>query len=113
MYQSLVGAMHWAISIGPFDISMAVMTLSSFWAQPCHGHLKSVKCIYGYLYKLKDAEICVCTQELEYSNVPEEEYEWAMSVYGDVSELIPKDVPEPLGKYVTLSHYVDANLAVS
>jgi hypothetical protein len=27
-----------------------------------------------------------------------------------VKELIPKDVPEPLGKYVTLSHYVDANI---
>jgi hypothetical protein len=25
-------------------------------------------------------------------------------------EVLPKDAPEPLGKYVTLSHYVDANL---
>jgi hypothetical protein len=24
--------------------------------------------------------------------------------------VLPKDAPEPLGKYVTLSHYVDANL---
>jgi hypothetical protein len=31
-------------------------------------------------------------------------------VYGNVRELLPKDAPEPLGKYVTLSHYVDANL---
>jgi hypothetical protein len=28
----------------------------------------------------------------------------------DVKELLPKDTPEPLGKYITLSHYVDANL---
>ena len=33
-YQSLVGAMQWAISIGCFDINTAVMTLSSFQAQP-------------------------------------------------------------------------------
>jgi hypothetical protein len=31
-------------------------------------------------------------------------------VYGKVKELLPKDTPEPLGKYVTLSHDVDVNL---
>jgi hypothetical protein len=31
-------------------------------------------------------------------------------VYGKVKVLLPKDAPQPLGKYVTLSHYVDANL---
>ena len=86
------------------------MTLSNFWAQPCCGHLECIKCIYGYLYKLKDAEICVCTQEPDYSNLQEEEYEWSKSVYGNVSEVVPKDAHEPLGNYVTLSHYVDANL---
>jgi len=30
--------------------------------------------------------------------------------YGDVSEILPTDTPKPLGKYVTLSHYVNANL---
>jgi hypothetical protein len=29
-YQSLVGSMQWAVSIGRFDIITAVMTLSSF-----------------------------------------------------------------------------------
>jgi hypothetical protein len=27
----------------------------------------------------------------------------------NTKEVLPKDAPEPLGKYVTLSHYVDAN----
>ena len=66
MYQSLVGAMQWAISTGHFDISTVVITLSSFRAQPHHGHLKCIECIYGYLYKLEDAEICIHTQELDY-----------------------------------------------
>ena len=30
--------------------------------------------------------------------------------YGDVKELIPNDLPIPLGKPVVLSHFVDANL---
>ena len=57
VYQLLIGAMQWAVSIGHFDISTAVMTMSGFRAQPCHGHLDHIKHIYGYLHKMKDAEI--------------------------------------------------------
>jgi hypothetical protein len=39
-----------------------------------------------------------------------QEYDWTYTVYGNAKELLPKDAPEPLRKYVTLSHYVDANL---
>jgi hypothetical protein len=39
-YQSLIGAMQWAISIGRFDIAVNVMTMSSFRASPRHGHLE-------------------------------------------------------------------------
>jgi hypothetical protein len=31
-------------------------------------------------------------------------------VYGEIQELIPQDASNPLGKMVTLTHYVDANL---
>ena len=31
-------------------------------------------------------------------------------MYGSVKEELPKDMPEPLGKHVTLVSYVDANL---
>ena len=39
-----------------------------------------------------------------------EEYDWSKTIYGDILEIIPKDIPQPLGNHVTLSHYVDANL---
>ena len=39
IYQSLIGAMQWSISIGRFDIATAVMSLSSFRAMPRRGHL--------------------------------------------------------------------------
>jgi hypothetical protein len=38
------------------------------------------------------------------------EHDWSRSVHGEISELIPQDAPDPLGKMVTLTHYVDANL---
>ena len=42
-YQSMVGAMQWAVSIGRLDITTAVMTLSSFRVAPRKGHLE--RCI--------------------------------------------------------------------
>jgi hypothetical protein len=48
-FQSLIGAMQWAVSIGRLDIATAVMFLSSFRAMPRRGHLERAKHIYGYL----------------------------------------------------------------
>ena len=109
-YQSLIGALQWAISIGRMDITTAVMTLSGFRAAPRIEHLERVKRLYGYLAKMKHAVICVRTEEPDYSDLPEQEYDWEYTVYGDVKELLPKDAPEPLGKHVTMTSYVDANL---
>ena len=50
------------------------------------------------------------TDEPDFSTLPSEPYKWDYSVYGNVKEELPKDAPEPLGKYVTTTHYVDANL---
>ena len=109
-YQSMIGAMQWAISTGRFDIATAVMSLSSFRVAPRVGHLERCKCIYAYLSKMRHAAIRVRTDEPDFSALPDITYDWAQSVYGNVKEVIPEDCPKPLGKYVTLSHYVDANL---
>jgi hypothetical protein len=52
----------------------------------------------------------VLTNEPDYSDYQDLEYDWSSSVYGDVKEIIPTDILEPKGKYITLSHYFDANL---
>jgi hypothetical protein len=59
---------------------------------------------------MKEVRIRVLTNEPDYSDYQDPEYDWSSSVYGDVKEIIPTDIPEPKGKYVTLSHYFDANL---
>jgi hypothetical protein len=88
----------------------AVVTLSSFRAAPRKGHLERAKRIYGYLSKMRHATIRVRTDEPDYSDLPVREFDWSRSVYGQIEELLPHDFPEPLGKFVTLTHYVDANL---
>ena len=108
-YQSLIGAMQWAVSIGRLDITTAVMTMSSFRAAPRQGHMDRVKRIYGYLSKMRHAVIRFRTGEPDYSAYPKQEYDWTR-IYGNVQEVVPEDAPEPLGSWVTLTHYVDANL---
>jgi hypothetical protein len=109
-YQSLIGAMQWAVSIGRLDITTAIMTLSSFRAMPQRGHLDCVKRVYGYLSKMKEGIIHVHTDKLDYSGLAEQDLDWTASVYGNVSKILPTDAPTLLGKYVTLTHYFDANL---
>jgi hypothetical protein len=109
-YQSLIGAMQWAISIGHFDIAVHVMTMSSFRASPHHGHLERVKCMVGYLSKFRFAELRVLTDEPDFSDIEVAKYDWSKSINGNVSEAVPKDAPEPLGKPITTTHYQDANL---
>jgi len=109
-YQSMIGALQWIVSIGRFDILTAVMTMSSFRVAPRKGHLERLKRIYGYLYKMKHASVRIRTEEPDFSDVIDPQYDWSQSIYGTINEDIPKDSPTPLGNYVTLSHYVDANL---
>ena len=110
IYQSLIGALQWIITIGRFDIITPVMTLSGFREIPHRGHLDRVKRIYGYLSKFRHANIRVRVDEPDYSDIPLPEYDWSTSVYGNLVEMVPMDAPEPLGQFVTLTHYVDANL---
>ena len=65
--------------------------------------------MYGCLFKFKEAKIRFCTHQPDYSDVCSPKQDWE-SIYGDVHEELPKNAPPPLGKPVTLTHYVDANL---
>ena len=58
---------------------------------------------------MKHATLRFRTHEPDYSDLPSKEHDWS-SVYGEVQELLPEDAPPPLGKQVTLTHYLDANL---
>ena len=109
-YQSLIGALQWVLTLGRLDIAAAVMTLSSFRASPCAGHLERAKRIYGYLKKMKHAAIRFRVGVPDYSAIPDEEYDWQKSIYGNIRELLPHDAPKAYGPIVIMTTYVDANL---
>ena len=110
LYQSMIGSLQWAVTIGRIDILTAVVSMSSFRAAPRKGHLDRLKRMYGYLAKFDTACIRIRTEEPDLSGLPTPAYQWSDSVYDESPEEIPKDAPEPLGKYVQFTHYVDANL---
>ena len=49
-------------------------------------------------------------EEPEYSYLPELQYDWEHTCYGGAKEEIPDDLPEPLGKPVVTTSYVNANM---
>ena len=111
LYQSLIGALQWCVTLGRFDIAVSVMTMSSFRAAPKEGHLERLKRIYGYLRKHPEGAIRFRTgippNETLFS-MPE--YDWMYTIYGHCEEEVPSDLPPPKGKMVRMTTFVDANL---
>jgi hypothetical protein len=83
-YQSLIGFLQWAITLGQFDIMMAMVTLSAFRAAPHKGHLECANCVCGYLSKMRNGAIRVCTDEPDFSDVPVREFDWSRTTYGAI-----------------------------
>jgi len=113
-FQSLIGALQWTISLSRFDIAHAVMTLSRYRTSPFVGHLDRAKQIVRYLCKYSQGAIRYRTgipnYEAIYGEQPES-HEWMHSVYGNPVEDVPDGMfPEPKGKPVRTSTFVDANL---
>ena len=49
-------------------------------------------------------------KEPDYSHLRKQEYKWTRTLYGNVKEEIPKDIPTPLGIGVITTTFLDTNL---
>jgi hypothetical protein len=77
-----IGALHWVISLGRFDVQAATVSLAKFRVAPRQGHLDRAKGgVYAYLAGSKDGAIRFCTGEPDYSELPVKEYDWMRTVY--------------------------------
>ena len=110
-YQSLIGALQWLVTLGRFDILVAVSTMSSYRVAPREGHIERLKRILGYVKKNPDGAIRFRV------NIPDHEsqglpinFDWCSSIYGNVQEEKPHDMPIPKGKVMRTTTYQDANL---
>ena len=110
-YQSLIGALQWLVTLGRFDIHLAVATMSSYRVAPRIGHLDRLKRVYGYLKRNPSGAIRFRTKIPNHESVATPvQYDWSSSIYGNVKEELPPDMPTPRGKAMRTTTYQDANL---
>ena len=107
---TMVGQLQWLITLGRFDIHVLVASMSRFKAALRQGHTDRLKRIYSYAIRTKDYGIRFRTDQPDYSFLSEKDFDWTYSVYGNVQEILPDDMPEPLGKAVINTTTMDANL---
>ena len=109
-YQHLIGVMHWMVELGRVDIATKVSLLSSHLTLPREGHLRLALHIMGYLKWHHNTQLVFdpTYPTLDLSLFPT--YDWTR-FYGDVSEVLPPDMPEPLGKDVDVRMMCDSDHA--
>jgi hypothetical protein len=111
-FLQLIGILRWAIELGRMDIFVEVSQLSQHQALPRRGHLEALYHIFAYLKRHENGARIVFDPKTP--NIDERVFnsdaEW-QDFYGDVREELPPSMPEPKGKSIQISCFVDANHA--
>jgi len=109
IYWQLIGEMQWAVALGRIDIMNGTITMSRFRHAPRQGHLDRLKRIYCFLRNYKKTAIKFNVEMPNYSRFKIECPNWG-HIYHPCQEELPSDMPEPRGKPVMTTTFVDANL---
>ena len=110
-YQSLIGILRWMVELGRLDICTEVSMMSSHLALPRRGHLDAVYHTFGFLKKHHNAEMVFDPREPEVDAQAFPEQDWERSIYGKVKELLPPNMPTPLGIAMRMIAFVDSDHA--
>jgi hypothetical protein len=110
-YLQLIGILRWAVELGRIDIYTEVAIMSQYSASPRLGHLEGLYHIFAYLAKKDKSRIVFDpTRPKIDESAFAQDADWK-DFYGDVTEELPPRMPEPLGKSVHTTCFVDANHA--
>lgn len=110
-YQSLIGVLRWMVELGRVDICCEVSMMSSHLALPRSGHLQQLFHLFSYLDKHHNAELVFDPTEPEIDMEAFAPKDWSNSIYGDVTEELPPNMPEPRGKGFRMKLFVDSDHA--
>ena len=110
-YQQLIGILRWAVELGRVDIHVEVAIMSQYQASPRQGHLEALYLIFHYLSKnpVKRLVMDPCLPHVN-ERAFNVQADWT-EFYGDVREETPPHMPEPLGRPVMQTEFVDADHA--
>ena len=110
-YQQLIGILRWAVELGRIDIQTEVAVLSQYQANPRLGHLEGLYLIFHFLWKNPKKRLVMDpTEPLIDEGTFNINADW-MEFYGDLVEEDPPGMPEPLGRPVIQSTFVDSDHA--
>lgn len=109
-YASLIGMLRWMVEIGRVDIITEVSLMASQMAMPREGHLDAVLHIFGFLRRKYNSRMAFDPTVPFVDETAFKECNWK-EFYGDVSEAIPTNAPEPRGTGVSIRMYVDSDHA--
>ena len=94
----MVGQLQWLVTLGRFDLHAQVATMSRFRAVPRQRHMVRLKRICFDYIRNREYAIGFRTDQTDYSFLPDQDFDWMYSGYGDVRRILPDDILEPLGK---------------
>jgi hypothetical protein len=109
-YQGLIGVLRWMCEIGRIDILMPVSILSRYLVSAREGHLEQVFHIFAYLKHHPRSTMVFDDTVPTYRGNRFLKCDWS-EFYPDAAESLPGNMPEPRGKDVTMSCFVDADHA--
>ena len=109
-YQGLIGILRWICEIGRIDILMPVSIMSRYLVSARKGHLEQVFHIFAYLKHHPRSTMVFDDTIPSYRGERFLKCDWS-EFYPDAMEAIPDNMPEPRGKEVLMSCFVDADHA--
>jgi hypothetical protein len=110
-YRQLIGIIRWAIELGRVDILYEVSIMSQYQAAPRIGHLEGLYHIFGHLkIRIKQKIVFDPTNIKMDETCFQANADWT-EFYGDVTEELLIGMPEPRGKPVVITCFVDSNHA--
>ena len=109
-YQELIGMLRWGCEIGRVDILHEISILSQYQAAPREGHLEQLLRIVAYIKKKEKLTLYmnpefpkINDEDFMVNRLDFEEY------YRHADEEVPRNAPEPRGRFVTTTAFVDAS----
>ena len=69
---SMISTEQWLVTLGIFDITIVMSTLSSYRVAPCKGHLEHMRQLYRYIKHFPHAAVHLQTNIPDYSEMVHE-----------------------------------------
>ena len=97
------------------DINVEASMILSHLVMPREGHLQELFHVFGYLHKHMNSEMVFDPSEpdIDMNSFPKQD--WSYSIYSspgeEVKEVLPPNMPTPLGLGFIIHVFVDANHA--